>query len=581
MYTFALSESQMSVTLKCRTIALYLKQSVFLKHDFDVYLHKVLSSTRTLHFHPFFSLNSCPLSTFSQPIFDEHTSDFSPGETAKYNCIGGGRQLVFSLDELAQYALTSITEKQYKFVQCLDKDKAHTKASGDNTLIICDIPLSILAPRLTLTHIKKLALLHNVHIAARLKVSNAQMLLQSHICQTCDSFVAIFEPYKTSTHAEHSKVYRKVHKAALTAHDKVRNKTEERKVAKKSTSKKLYWKSKKVEFPPVPLSSELSYTIASDFSDDTSPNKFIESGCAVCAKLTPLAEMQKLSVVDGLNLSVLEKDGVTRKEHLKSSDPHRELKGPILATNCQFICNACAKSVSKNQIPLFALANGLWLGDIPEVLQILSYAEQLLIARVRHNRCIIRVSSGMHKMKANAISFSNPMPKIYSILPPPADEMDDVLAFIYTGPCRPTKAEFERTPLLVRRNKVAKALEWLKLNHVDYFDLEISQENLDTYPKDGPSVVVDYHQSETNKDPEATSLHDNEDEDGTEEGFCPFIVHGLAGEEFSTKSIKEIKSLALQHLTSEGKILGIGHAEQPESIYANPQLFSQMLPWLL
>jgi hypothetical protein len=183
-------------------------------------------------------------------------------------------------------------------------------------------------------------------------------------------------------------------------------------------------------------------------------------------------------------------------------------------------------------------------------------------------------------MKANAISFANPMPKIYNTLPPPADEMDDVLAFIYTGPCRPTKAEFECTPLLVRRNKVANALEWLKLNHVDYFDLEISQENLNTYPENGPSVVVDYRQSKTNKDPEATSLHDNEDEDGTEEGPCPFIVHGLAGEEFSTKSIKEIKSLALQHLTSEGKILGIGHAEQPESIYANPQLFPQMLPWL-
>ena len=79
-------------------------------------------------------------------------------------------------------------------------------------------------------------------------------------------------------------------------------------------------------------------------------------------------------------------------------------------------------------------------------------------------------------MKANAISFANPMPKSYNILPPPADEMDDVLTFIYTGPCRPTKAEFERTPLLVKCNKVANALEWLKLNHVDYFDLEISKE---------------------------------------------------------------------------------------------------------
>jgi hypothetical protein len=27
------------------------------------------------------------------------------------------------------------------------------------------------------------------------------------------------------------------------------------------------------------------------------------------------------------------------------------------------------------------------------------------------------------------------IPKIYNILPPPSEELDEVLAFIYTGPC--------------------------------------------------------------------------------------------------------------------------------------------------
>ena len=117
------------------------------------------------------------------------------------------------------------------------------------------------------------------------------------------------------------------------------------------------------------------------------------------------------------------------------------------------------------------MENGL--EKVPKELQNLSYAEQLLVARVRHNRCIVRVSSGMRKMRANAISFANPTPKIYNILPPPLEEMDNILAFIYTGPCKPTKSDFERIPLLVRHKKVAAALEWLKLNHQDYFDLEI------------------------------------------------------------------------------------------------------------
>ena len=138
MYTFTLSESQTSVTLRCRMIALFLKQSIFLKHDFAVYVYKVVLSARTLHFHSVVGLNNCSPSTLSQPIFDGDTSDSTSGQTAKYDYIGGGRQLVFSSDELAQYALTSITEKQYKFVQCLDKDKAHTKAASNSTLIICD-----------------------------------------------------------------------------------------------------------------------------------------------------------------------------------------------------------------------------------------------------------------------------------------------------------------------------------------------------------------------------------------------------------------------------------------------------------
>jgi len=39
---------------------------------------------------------------------------------------------------------------------------------------------------------------------------------------------------------------------------------------------------------------------------------------------------------------------------------------------------------------------------------------------------------------------------------------------------------------------VAKALEWLKLNHRDYADLEISHKNLESYPEDSPPVVIHY-----------------------------------------------------------------------------------------
>ena len=82
---------------------------------------------------------------------------------------------------------------------------------------------------------------------------------------------------------------------------------------------------------------------------------------------------------------------------------------------------------------------------------------------------------------------------------------------MFTGPCQPTKKDLKPTPLLVCRKQISKALEWLKLNHSDYFDIGISQQNLSLYPLSDVPVVIDYRQSIINKEQEATSVHDNEE----------------------------------------------------------------------
>jgi len=333
------------------------------------------------------------------------------------------------------------------------------------------------------------------------------------------------------------------------------------------------------DFPPSAPTSELQHTILYDACNSMSPTRFTEMGCTVCGRLTPISELQSLAN-SRLDLRILINPYATRQERFSEADPISCLPGPVIERTLSQLCKTCHHSIAKGKVPSMALANGNWIGDIPKELADLTFAEQLLVARVRHNRCIVRVSSGMHKMRANAISFTNPIAKVYDTLPPPIKDIDEVLAFIYTGPCRPTKADFERTPLLVRRRQVRAALDWLKLNHCDYHDLDISQRNLDQYPEGSPPVVVDYRQSFTNTNPESSAVNDNEDEEGTETGKCPFVVHGLTGEEYTTKSIKAIKAIALKHLTSNRKMLAVGHTLQPESIYDNPQLFPQMLPWL-
>ena len=123
-------------------------------------------------------------------------------------------------------------------------------------------------------------------------------------------------------------------------------------------------------------------------------------------------------------------------------------------------------------------------------------------------------------------------------------------------------------------------LEWLRLNHADYKDLEISHENLERYPEDTPPVSLEYRHEDSNKVPEGTSSFDNEINDGVVTGECPFIIHGLTGVQLKTKTIDAQKALALQHWSNKRKALAIGRSPHAETIYDNPGLYPQLFPWL-
>jgi hypothetical protein len=268
---------------------------------------------------------------------------------------------------------------------------------------------------------------------------------------------------------------------------------------------------------------------------------------------------------------------------LQNSDPVTPLKGPILAEDCHHVCQTCQNFLKKDKMPPESLANFFWIGSIPLALQNLTFAEKMLISRIRHNKCLVRVSSGRAKMTANVIMFSNPTVKVYHALPPSRREISEILAFVFQGPAQPTDFDIKRTPMLVRRNVVKDALEWLKLNHVDYKDLYISIENLNEYPLAGVPVNIEYSKSDPNlgnKFASAMSVFDVELEEGTEDGPCPFTVHGLTGPEYENMSMERLKARALQHLVDKGSTLGISHDSKPQSMYDNPQAYPQMFPWL-
>ena len=119
------------------------------------------------------------------------------------------------------------------------------------------------------------------------------------------------------------------------------------------------------------------------------------------------------------------------------------------------ICRSVATAylvVHKKILPLQSLAFHNWIGEVPWQLHWLSFAEKMLIAKVRHNRCVIRVASGRGKLSANAIMFASPIVQVYNVLPPSRDEISEVLAFVFIGSNRPSDEDYFRTPMLLVEN---------------------------------------------------------------------------------------------------------------------------------
>jgi hypothetical protein len=120
-------------------------------------------------------------------------------------------------------------------------------------------------------------------------------------------------------------------------------------------------------FPPPAPSQQLQHTIISNACADMDPSQFMESGCAVCGRLTPSRNLHKL-VQSGSNLSILVGQGATQQERFNPNDPIKELDGPVVDDSLDNICMSCHEALSKGNVPKLALANGKWIGKVRKVL---------------------------------------------------------------------------------------------------------------------------------------------------------------------------------------------------------------------
>jgi len=574
-----------TISLSCRYVKLTILRNLYRKYDYKELVDELILSCGRHNCIIYLSLSRLISLLASSPL--KHSTRYNSFRCVNNKqihayhtlSIGGGTHAIFSREDIQPFFTTDVytMEKEFTFVAQVH----HLYHDPHPDTIRCKVPLSVLALHLPLSEIKILCRSHNMSISARAAKDIYVDACKNHNCPQCDLTTSLFRPH------DRSQKFRKYQSKPNTKikRSKYRylpnNKSKRKQQNFLAHAKK---KLKRTQFPPSHPDQHLIETIVSGFCQDTSPEVFSEAGCAVCAMLTPNSQLSLLTDLK-CSLKILEPihPGMVVAERNSSNDPIVDVQGPVLQRNLKNICSTCKKSVQKGLLPKHALANGLWIGELPKQLKHLRFAEQMLIARCRHNKCITIVKrSGMYKMRANAITYSNPTPKIYHRLPPTLEELDDVLAFIFTGPTNPTQEDFQRSPMLVRRKAVTEALEWLKLNHRDYYDLEIDYDILSTYPENGIPVVIDYRRTDSINDPEATSVHLNDIDEGVDTGECSFVVHGLTGEQLYAKGEHPdaMRTIGMVHLKKDGKVLLVGHSEKPQSLYDNPQLFPQMFPWL-
>ena len=154
------------------------------------------------------------------------------------------------------------------------------------------------------------------------------------------------------------------------------------------------------------------------------------------------------------------------------------------------ICDECKRSLDADRVPKHALANNLWIGDIPRELQDLTLPERILIAKYYPAAYIIKLFpkkkeshswdlNQMHNgLKGNVSTYKLDPAQVAmmiegEVMPPPARLLSSTIRITFIGP-RGLPESTMPGMFRVRWQRVYRALVWLKENNKIYADITIS-----------------------------------------------------------------------------------------------------------
>ncbi|KAJ7266935.1 hypothetical protein B0H12DRAFT_1200858 [Mycena haematopus] len=230
--------------------------------------------------------------------------------------------------------------------------------------------------------------------------------------------------------------------------------------------------------------------VVANMLDRFSNTTMAQGTCMVCARNLFLNALHETAVPD-----------IPNPRHLVPHKPHpaHKLVGPwllheeALHMTKTYLCSQCRAKLVQDERPPLALSNNMWIGAPPFELTVLTLPERVLIARylpaayinAQHweNKNKDSVNNGLRGNIAG-ITSGNTMPPSPNIL----------AATIGNVPLR-ILPDFLR----VRRDRVFRALVWLKENNGLYANIEISESQLRLLPENAvPEEIIANARHSTN-----------------------------------------------------------------------------------
>ena len=170
-----------------------------------------------------------------------------------------------------------------------------------------------------------------------------------------------------------------------------------------------------------------------------------------------------------------------------------------------YVCSRCVRD--KNSIKKFSAQNSMVPAQVPKELQGLTQIEEMLIARAFPVISVYTKPGGQRAYKGHCINFPQDIQELADTLPRYPKELP-IIVITVEGKDNATK------DLIVRRQRVSMALQWLVKHNPVYKDIKIDYTCLSSLPTEGlPSDLQKVHCtkiSENEIDPDRGPLDSDE-----------------------------------------------------------------------